>query len=299
MNLTQNIRLFFFLFVALALPVIHSAPLSPEHKGAYPAQASRLLGLRGRIRDWYRKFKAPHLPPPTTINRPPPPTLSWLLENKVIGYICHSLSNNEKKVFRQKIDGIEFGEQIQGGFQNYGMWNVKIEYEGRIRSDLIAKFFRHNDLSGWSEVKALTMVKLLVMSGKAKHPWHPDSRQMFPVIIMIRKEGKTYNELQSTPNPPSSAEMEQLLCNQVAKDALEYGILHELSDIAFFDNQFKNAIYFFNDDGSIAVAVVDYGVAYLVLINKKGTKEEKRQRDFFYAACVESIHRFKYKSLGS
>ncbi|KAJ4000727.1 hypothetical protein F5050DRAFT_1708815 [Lentinula boryana] len=204
-------------------------------------------------------------------------TLISLLDSGAIKPFEDVIANADKKVFDPEINDINFGEEITGGHNNYGIWEV-IKYRGQPRNDLIAKFFRRATPHEYGEVNALRMVNLLVESGKTKDPHPLRKSSLLPVIIMKKKEGISCRQFIEESHGKDSSQgplldmwqIEETMCKQAAKDAVNFWVFHD-------DNNIDNGLVTI-DKGSVKVELVDYGDAYMVI--DKSTPEET-----FYKAC--------------
>ncbi|KAJ3864191.1 hypothetical protein EV359DRAFT_81679 [Lentinula novae-zelandiae] len=71
---------------------------------------------------------------------------------------------NDEGVFDKTLEGIGFGPEIEGGSNNYGLWEIS-DYQEKPKHNLLAKFFKEPGPQPFGEVKALRMMGLLVASG--------------------------------------------------------------------------------------------------------------------------------------
>ncbi|KAH7872749.1 uncharacterized protein C8R40DRAFT_1173152 [Lentinula edodes] len=95
---------------------------------------------------------------------------------------------NDKKVFDRKLEGISFGPEIEGGSNNYGLWEIS-DYQEKPKHNLLAKFFKESGPQPFGEVKALRMMGLLVASGMIRDP-HPDGRSLpLPAYVYSPEQG--------------------------------------------------------------------------------------------------------------
>ncbi|KAF8828507.1 hypothetical protein HHX47_DHR3000154 [Lentinula edodes] len=207
---------------------------------------------------------------------------------------------NDKKVFDRKLEGISFGPEIEGGSNNYGLWEIS-DYQEKPKHNLLAKFFKESGPQPFGEVKALRMMGLLVASGMIRDP-HPDGRSLpLPAIIMEKKEGvrlmniivyklATFQEQRSMVE-----QIHAMMCRQAVEDAVRFKVYHH-------DNNLDNALLTFLDKEPVKVIdfiksvkgleLIDYGGAYMVM---KDVSKERLESMFLGQGYEVEMNKSKKK----
>lgn len=143
----------------------------------------------------------------------------------------------------ETLKGITFGQKIERGLNNGGIWEISVTSEGPQphwlqgqpkHGKLLAKFSKEKGPPQlpFAEVKALRMMGLLVAAGKIPYPHSDGTPLLRPAIIMEKKEGVSLgdtNVFKSAPfeeQGPMMKHVLELMCRQVAQDAIEHKVFH-------------------------------------------------------------------------
>ncbi|KAJ3861355.1 hypothetical protein EV359DRAFT_66547 [Lentinula novae-zelandiae] len=219
-------------------------------------------------------------------------------DGTLVHFMTPTVLNGEadKNVFDKTLEGITFGQKIERGLNNGGIWEISVTSEGpqphwlqgQPKHKLLAKFSKQEGPPGlpFGEVKALRMMGLLVAAGKIPYPHSDGTPLLRPAIIMEKKEGVSLgdtNVFKSAPfeeQGPMMKHVLELMCRQVAQDAIKYKVLH-------LDNTLINGLIPVNQvpekpkdfsESVKAVEIIDYGDAYMVM--------KKTSYDELYNACM-------------
>ncbi|KAJ3779719.1 hypothetical protein GGU10DRAFT_337778 [Lentinula aff. detonsa] len=172
-----------------------------------------------------------------------------------------------------------FSPAVEGGTNNKAVTNLAgpDDYKGHPKNKLFVKVLSFKGIDAYDKARALEMMGLLVDTGLVQvKDCKGTSTSPFPAIIMKKKEGVLLRESQEyqAANEAEQIRMEietvTLLCEQAAKDAVQYKVYHELVLLPiqvnltltiknFSDNKLENAFVTFEKGSVKAVDIFDYG----------------------------------------
>ncbi|KAJ3980930.1 hypothetical protein F5890DRAFT_1620517 [Lentinula detonsa] len=164
------------------------------------------------------------------------------------------------KFFIHNLD-IVLGPAIESGTNNKAVTNLAgpDDYKGHPKNKLFVKVLSFKGIKAYDEARALEMMGLLVDTGLVQvKDREGTSTYPYPAIIMKKKEGVLLRESQEyqAANKAEQIRMKietvTLLCEQAAKDAVQYKVYHD-------DNKFENVFVTFEKGSVKAVDIVDYG----------------------------------------
>ncbi|KAJ3740795.1 hypothetical protein DFH05DRAFT_1462699 [Lentinula detonsa] len=154
-----------------------------------------------------------------------------------------------------------FSPAVEGGTNNKAVTNLAgpDRYKGHPKNKLFVKVLFSKAVDTYDEARALEMMGLLVDTGLVQLKDHKGTlTPPYPAIIMKKKEGvlllesQEYQAANEAEQRRMKIETVTLICEQAAKDAVQYKVYHD-------DNKPENAFVTFEKGSVKAVDIFDYG----------------------------------------
>ncbi|KAJ3715886.1 hypothetical protein DFJ43DRAFT_1101595 [Lentinula guzmanii] len=246
----QKIHFIPFFILAMSITAAQSAPvvqlpensvtsdpsrnIEPPHFENFVSLSRRTIGVQSLVKDGTLREFGKFNPVPTV--------------KEVSEFFIHNLD-------------IVLGPAVEGGTNNKAVTNLAgpDDYKGHPKNKLFVKVLFSKAIDTYDEARALEMMGLLVDTGLVQLKDHKGTlTPPYPAIIMKKKEGvlllesQEYQAANEAEQRRMKIETVTLICEQAAKDAVQYKVYHD-------DNKPENAFITFAKGSVKAVDIFDYG----------------------------------------